>query len=282
VARALVTVCAVLAATWFPPAHSGYVVELGNGESVCDTYKNNLAAVAPIGPSAQRGVSSAFPEIQTIEWSRLPEVAVPTDAIVKLFWERDANPVWYLMFPDQWSNWRGTAKDVLQARRNYTEQIGDRVRGYAQSVSFQIAHVDIDNDGVQDTVVQFSPDPFAHLLIVLKPDLTEIDHHKSRLVLRHPAWGSKTSRVFRRHEAGKPFNAAFAKVGLEPVEDSLHGAVYGIFSFQGKIYYDLWWLNDPQAARSTPPSRNDWRLRVFSAHLERATEICRVRFESPS
>jgi hypothetical protein len=280
------TLCIVAAfaiAAIAPPIHAAYVLENGLGTDLCEIYRDNLNAAKPKAPyaaAANRPLPVAFPDFQAITWSYPPEGApFPSDAITQFFWKRDANPAWYLTYPDEWLRWKGTPTEIQKARRSYVRRIGDEANGYAQSVSFRLARVDIDNDGALDNVAQFSPNPQTALVVLLNEQLAEVDAARTELVLRHSAWGNKGSNVFRRQVRGQQFNAAFAKVGLEPVEHALHGASYSVFSFRRKTYYDLWWLNDPQQARSTPPSIKDWRLRIFSAEGKHAREVCKIRFD---
>jgi hypothetical protein len=282
--RLLCLAVALLVLSTVSLAHSAYVLESGHGVAVCEGYRDNLNAANPKVPYGfpnliSRPIDPAFPDFQAVKWGEPEGTRFPVDAVVRFFWQRDANPVHYLIFPDQWLTWHGTSNDVQRAKRNYLRGIGDGVRGFAQEVSLRMTHVDIDNDGTPDAVVQFAQNLETQLLLVLKPSPTQIDDRKTRRILQHPAWGDKTSKVFRRQERDKPFNAMYAKLGLEPVEHALFGASYGIFLFQGKTYYDLWWLGDPEAARSTAPLPDAWRLRVFSANPEHASEVCKFRFE---
>lgn len=264
-----------------PSSHAAYILEDGHRTDLCQLYRDNVNADKPKVPYAvNRPLSVAFSELQTITWSYPPASApFPSDAITQFFWKRDANPAWYLTYPDEWLRWKGTPTEIQKARRSYVRRIGDGANGYDQSVSFRLARVDIDNDGALDNVAQFSPNLQTTLLVLLDEHLAEVDTARTELVLRHSAWGNKGSNAFRRQLSGQQFNPAFAKVGLEPVEDALHGASYGVFSFRQKTYYDLWWLNDPQQARSTPPSIKDWRLRIFSAEGRHTREVCKIRFD---
>jgi hypothetical protein len=206
-----------------PPVHSLYVLESGNGTVVCEMYTQNLNADNPRVPyHPNRPISGSAGEFRATTWN-LPEgTAFPADAIARLFWERDANPVRYLTYPNEWLSWKGTSADIQKARRGYVRWIGNSVNGYAQSVSFRIAHVDIDNDGVLDSVARFAPDPETSLLVVLKEGLAELDRPKTELVMRHPPWGNKDSNPFRQ---GPPSHRSNANPSLQDaVEHVLHGA----------------------------------------------------------
>lgn len=254
-------------------AHGAYVVEKGNGVQVCDSYLKVLNVPEPRMPfSSERPMNSASADIGGVDW--LPSM-VPSDAIVEFFWSRDANPAWYLEFPDQWFKWRGTRAQIRTAKKNYLDRIGTQASGYHESVSLRVAQVDIDNDGEPDKVAQLRLGVLATLLLVLSSDGSAIDHKRSQLVLQHPKWGEKSLHAFRKGNT-------FKGIAIEPVEDVLHGAQYGVFTHADKTYYDLWWLTNTVEARLKKPSINDWRLRVFVAHGADVTEACRFRFEFPS
>jgi hypothetical protein len=213
-----------------------------------------------------------------VEWVR-PNQSLPADEIVEFFWQRDANPAWYLVYPDQWIKWRGTKAQIQQAKRNYLDHIGTDAGGYHESVSFHSATVDIDNDGQPDQLVQFKPGMLATLFLVLSPDGFGIDHKKSALLLRHSPWAEKSSRAFRKQQPVQPSNAGFRATGVEPIEDALHGARYGVFLYAGKVYFDLWWLQNPASAKAIAPTINDWRLYVFLAQGWKVGEACRFQFQ---
>jgi len=196
---------------------------------------------------------------------------VPTDAIIEFLWNRDANPAWSLTVPHESSAWRGTPAQIEIAKQNFFRQIGNTDAGYAQGVSFELINVDIDNDGRPEPLVRFNYYHDGKLLLVLTPDGSEIDHHKSELVLRHPEWGAKSSPAFRKQDSD---------TRLRPIEDALHDAIYDVFSYDGKHYFDLWWLEDPARTRTERPTDSHWRLSVFQASGGRTTRLCRLRFES--
>ena len=154
---------------WASAGHAVYILESGSANDVCEPYRDNLNVDRPKAAySGDRPISDAFRDFRAIAWERIPDGALfPSDAIIQLAWKRDANPAWYLTFPDDWLQWKGSAAEIQKARRGYVRVLGDSSRGYAQSVSFRIARVDIDNDGMADSIVQFSPNPRAKVLLVL-------------------------------------------------------------------------------------------------------------------
>ena len=213
-----------------------------------------------------------------VEWVR-PNQSLPADEIVEFFWQRDANPAWYLVYPDQWIKWRGTKAQIQQAKRNYLNHIGTDAGGFHESVSFHVATVDIDNDGQPDQLVQFKPTMLATLLLMLSPDGPAIDYKKSSLLLRHDPWGEKSSQAFRNQRPGQPLDAGLRAAGVQPIEDALHGAQYGVFLHAGKAYVDLWWLQNPGQAKKSEPAIKDRRLFVFVAQGKEVREACRYRFD---
>jgi hypothetical protein len=263
------------------PGYAAYVLEAGQGNDLCELYTANLNTDNPKVPYAtNRPISASFPDFHPTTWSYVPEGApFPGDAVIEFFWQRDANPAWYLIYPDEWQQWQGTTTDIRKAKRTYKRQLGDSSGGFAQFVSFRVARADIDNDGALDNVVKFSLSG-SSLLLVLNEDLAKIDHKKSNLVLRHPVWGNKSADPFRQRVSPQQQpSPTFSKRELDAVEDAIHGASYGVFTFRENTYYDLWWLNNPQSARFARPPITDWRLRVFAATGSHALEVCKMRFD---
>ena len=263
------------------PAQAAYIVERGAGAAVCNEYRDHLNAGGSRLPyHTERPITSTSGRFKGAEWTAVPDGSrFPADEIIQFFWKRDANPAWYLVYPQQWIDWRGAPEQIQRAKDNFIEQVGREETGYAQGVSFRVSHLDIDNDGQPEPIVQFSTNSgLGKMLIVLTRKGTEIDHKKSRLVLRHPAWGDKAVSAFRKAEPGKPVNPAFEHAGLEPVEDALSRATYGVFAFEERTYFDLWWLKEPSHTRAAAPSLGQWRLRVYWADRAQVKEVCTLRF----
>lgn len=258
---------ALLALSDVSVAHGAYYLEAGAGVDVCEEYKANLNAGQPKIPyRTGRTFSPAFPEFKRASWSYPRDgMRFPADAIVTFFWERDANPAWYLVVNSRTLlEWQGSPKQIALAKRNYFQSIGTEVTGFDQSVSFRIVSIDVDNDGTPEPVVRFAPNTMSQLLLVLRDDFSDIDSVKSRLVLRHEAWGTKSASIL---------------VDGSPIPDALHGATYEVFSFRGRTYFDLWWIDDAKEARNGRPKLDRWTLRVFEGAPSGAKEICKVRFE---
>jgi hypothetical protein len=253
-------------------ANADYIVEKGRDIDLCEKYKDNLNVGNPKSAyQTERPISSSFPDFKSAEWYRFPDgTSLSADAIVEFFWKRDVNPVQYIQ-DTQYASWQGSKQQIQAAKRSYINRIGSEEDGFDQSVSFKFAEVDLDNDGIPERILQFKPDPYSSLLLILRPDLSEIDKDKSRLVLRHAPWGTKSSIAFRKAQGAR---------SLEPIEDALHGAYYGIFTFRGKTYFDLWWFSDAHMARLPRQSANQWRLRVYEGNASVAKEVCVIRIDS--
>jgi len=261
------------------PVQAAYFLERGSGVAVCDGYRDHLNAASPKAPYVtERPIGESPKGFKSTRWTYVPDAKTfPADKVVEFFWERDANPALHLIYPQQWLDWRGTPAQIKQAKENFLQRVGREETGYASSVSFLMRRLDIDNDGKAEPVVRFSIDGLGKVLIILTPKGDDIDYEKSKLVLRHAEWGDKSVSVFRTST-----NPAFKRSGLEPVEDALSRATYDVFTFQGKTYFDQWWLREPSEARSRPPSMNDWRLRIYQANHKRVAELCMLLFESDS
>src|SRR5262245_4893479 len=104
-------------------ASAGYTIEQGNGVPVCETYVENLNSFSPRGSLRQRQISASFPDLRKVEWDYPPEGPFPADQVVELFWNRDANPLWYHASDEQ-APWQGTPDQIANAKENYLRQIG--------------------------------------------------------------------------------------------------------------------------------------------------------------
>jgi hypothetical protein len=80
------------------------------------------------------------------------------------------------------------------------------------------------------------------ILLVLDEDRTDVDVTKTERVLKHPRRAQMPWPEVRPPWPGEPhFDQP-----LVAVDDAYGGASYGVFSYQGKTYLDLWWFVHPE------------------------------------
>lgn len=259
------------------PALAGrYELVKGMGVEVCEAYEKNLNSFKPRYPF--RCVRPINPELK--EFTKpvfrgpdsLPAEQVVPGKVVKqierFLWERDANPVYY--FPvTEWAQWKGTREQYARAWRNYNY---DRESNYMSR--WKITEVDIDNDGMPETVYRDGNCSSGALLLVLNQDRTGIDRAKTELVMPHPArtmqgFGEFRPLVGRESVLYHP-NKKFERT---PVEDSLHDAGYDVFQYRDRAYFDLWWSSHPDY-KGELDFLAGGPLRVYMIESGQTGEIC--------
>lgn len=262
-------------------ALAGYYELLeGKGLDVCEAYERNLNSFKPRFPfRCDRPVNPEFEEFTKPVFrdheSLPPEQVVPgkvVKQVERFLWERDANPVYY--FPvTEWPQWHGTKEQYALAWRNYEY---DRQTDYTSRSG--IAEIDIDNDGIPDTVYRDGQCRRGSLLLVLSPERTDLDRAKTELVMPHPArkaQGFGEFRPVKRGDFGVP--PSDIKRGYAEVEDSLHEARYDVFRYKGHTYFDLWWIRHPSYQGKEDIYAG--RLHVYTIHDQRTREVCNYRYQ---
>lgn len=262
------------------PAMAGqYVLEKGKGVEVCEAYAKNLNSFKPRQPfRCERPVSSDFPDFSKPQFkdpSDMPQGFVYPGALVskveRFLWERDANPAYH--FPvEEWSKWKGTKEQYAEAWRSYNH---DRKRNFMNRWS--LTQIDIDNDGIVDTVYRDGNCNQSALLLVVNKDMTEIDRGRTELVMPHPSRKSQGMGEFRPLEIDAPDYHPDKKFGRTPVEDSLHGAGYDAFRYKERTYFDLWWTLHPDYQGKDDMQVG--KLRVYSIENKRSREICTYKYQ---
>ncbi len=284
------------------------VLVKGKGVEVCEAYKKNLDSFKNkfnrFGYSflTVRGINPEFKDFSTPKWeaagdgmdrikgikppyiergkiiygdqSKFNEIDKLNDLIHKFLWERDVNPVEF--FRGDASKWRGTKKQYADAYKRYYFLRRETHGGWDDL----IADVDIDNDGAPEPVylVKMNTIPAPSLMLVLKPDGSDIDYEKTKLVMMHPS----------RKEAGwkdvKDVSPETWKKRPElkrrtklPTGDVFHALHYNVFIYKNKTYFDMMGLCDMGVCAPHDP---DNRLRVFFSEEGKTTEICTIKLVS--
>jgi hypothetical protein len=185
-------------------------------------------------------------------------------------WQRDANPAYFVGK----TSWRGNQKDWVRARKDFGE---DPAR-FPPSIN--ITKIDINNDGIAEKVIAQRFYGNGALLFVVNDDVSDLDYEKTRLLFRHQ--GRKELGILRPYlseEWKLPPSVGSQENTI--VDDSLHSASYGIFSYEGKIYFDLWWdspVISIQNGHISDLNDETKRLHVFIAEKNHVTEICTYKY----
>ncbi len=247
-----------------------YELLVGKGTEICEEYEKNLNSFPEDTTRFWRRINPAFKGFSKPVWNDMSPGERILFKIDDFVWQRDANPAYYV----NKSYWGGTKKEFIQAKKAFKE---DSQRVYWNR---QIARIDIDNDGILENVVAANFSGGGGLLLfVVNDDLSDIDYAKTKLVMRHP--GRKELGILRTYPPGEwklPSSIGSSEDTI--VEDSLHAAYYGVFTYKGKTYFDLWWEAPISESKDGLHSRlnfQDSRLRVFFAEKKHVKEICTYR-----
>ena len=252
---------------FLPKISNGYELLVGKGVEVCEEYEKNLNSFPP--NPLWRKIDPASKEFRKPVWSSMSigeEILFKIDDFV---WQRDANPAYYV----NRTYWRGTTKEYIKAEKAFKEDSG---RVYWAR---EISKVDIDNDGIPENVVAANFGGGGKILLVVNDDLSEIDYAKTKLLMRHP--GREKMGILRPYAAGEwKLPPSIGSQENTLIDDSLHAAYYGVFTYKGKNYFDLWWDAPIIEAKDDHPSGLESqvnRLRVFYAEKNDVKEVCAYR-----
>jgi len=254
-----------------------FVMIKGKGCEVCEAYEKNLNSLSKPKSPTYRRINPEFKDFSTPKWMSLNNVwgaKVPPDANLNLkisdfLWKRDVNPAKY--FRGDLSKWHGTKKQYADAYKRYC-YFRHEISRWKVPNNHLVAEVDIDNDGVPELVYldqMYSP---PTLLLVLKPDYSDIDYEKTKLVMMHPSRkeaGLKDVRELSSNEREK--NPALKNWTKITTDDAFNSLYYGVFIYKNKTYFDLWGLGDSGFYGTLDPEN---RLRVFLCEKGKTSEIC--------
>jgi hypothetical protein len=253
-----------------------YELVKGKGVEVCEAYEKNLNSVNQRPPMrCQRMLNPNFKDFAKPEWGRIDATTGVIPKIDEFLWKRDANPIYYVL-PKDWAKWVGTKEQYAAARRRY---LVNRERRFMIGHLTARVDIDIDNDGTVDNVyLDRACNAYGALLLVLNDKGSDIDQKKTELVMRHPSRAAQGLGELRRIAKGEQQSPDLAKLGVVPVEDSLHWAFYDVFLYKRISYFDLWWY-----AHSSYLGKPDYEvgeLHVFSAKGPDVREVCTYRVVS--
>jgi hypothetical protein len=250
---------------------------------VCEAYRKNLNSFNPKLPMEYRKINPVLKDFKEPRWEsvrfegakRIPPGSDVLIRISNFLWERDANPAHYVTITE-WPKWRGTKKQLAAAYKSYfyeRHESGKVMPGH------QIVDIDIDNDGRPEPVYLDRLYDIPGVLLVLKPNYSDIDDRKTKLVLMHPSFKELGLGYFEpvKKEGGWGIAPSNVKRGFDEVHTALTGAFYGVFFFKDKTYFDLWGFPDERRVQGWR-SLLDSRLHVFIAEKGNTTEICTYKF----
>ncbi len=244
-----------------------YELLVGKGTEICEEYEKNLNSFPEDTTRFGRPFNPVFKGFSKPVWNDMSPGEKILFKIDDFVWQRDANPAYYV----NKTYWGGTKKEFIQAKKAFKE---DSQRVYWNR---EISKIDIDNDGILENVVAANfRGGGGSLLLVVNDDLTGIDYARTKLVMRHP--GRKELGILRTYASGEwklPSSTGSSENTI--VKDSLHAAYYGVFTYKGKTYFDLWWEDPVSETKDGLHSRlnfQDSRLRVFFAEKNHVKEIC--------
>ncbi|MFH2043608.1 MAG: hypothetical protein ABIK92_00495, partial [Pseudomonadota bacterium] len=221
-----------------------YVLEKGKGCEVCEAYEKNLNSLIPNNPIYRR-INPELKDFSTPKWeSKWTDnlIATPNgidirEKISDFLWKRDANPATY--FYGDLSKWQGTKKQLADAYKRYIYFRHEISRNTIPNEHL-VAEVDIDNDGVVEPVYLDQMYSTPTLLLVLKPDYSNIDFEKTKLITMHPSRkkaGWKDVRVLSSEE--KKYLKFMTKTHTS---DAIQALYYGVFIYKNNTYFDFWGL----------------------------------------
>jgi len=84
------------------------------------------------------------------------------------------------------SKWNGTKEQYTEAFKRY-RSFRHKISRWEVPNNHLVAEVDIDNDGVPEPVYLDQMYTTPTLLLVLRPDYSDIDYDKTKLVMMHPS-----------------------------------------------------------------------------------------------
>ncbi|MFH2046997.1 MAG: hypothetical protein ABIK92_17855, partial [Pseudomonadota bacterium] len=222
-----------------------YVLEKGKGCEVCEAYEKNLNSLKPNSPIYRR-TNPELKDFSTPKWesqwtshwiARAPTGIYLPRKISDFFWKRDVNPAKY--FRGDLSNWQGTKKQLSDTYKRYI-QFRHKMSSGTIPNNHLVAEVDIDNDGVVEPVYLDNMYSTPTLMLVLKPDYSDIDYEKTKLITMHPSRkkaGWKDVRELSSEE--KRYLKFMTKTHTS---DAIQALYYGVFIYKNNTYFDFWGL----------------------------------------
>ncbi|HEY4367139.1 MAG TPA: hypothetical protein VGN07_07860 [Steroidobacteraceae bacterium] len=253
---------------------SEYHLELGAGVKVCESYLENVKAVA-VDPLRGRHacpipVAKEVEGLSEPKWSgRYVGTPMPTPPYVDIdkqvddyIWRRGVNPGAF-QTEDEAREWVGTSAQVAGARRSFD---ANRERFYdAPSNEALYSEFDVDNDGVDEPVYHDGRNchylGFGSLLFVLKPDYSGIDLLKTDRLMVYPPRSVSAPLFFRQKSSSE---------NLRLTSDAMRSARYGVFLFKDKSYITVWGFSP-----SGDP-KQDATIHVFVLEKDRRAEVCSI------
>ncbi len=242
-------VAAVGSVAFTHPAHAGnYELIKGKGVEVCEAYGKNLDSSEPTTPMiCERMINPELKAFKKPEWRNLGE-----------------EQTFSLVIEDNNLTLRSTGSSKTEAQKEgFAEWVREQIKD--RFLVMQTAQLDIDNDGVPETVLkERSGDCPMHQassvsFSVLAKDGQHYDLEKSRYI------NDGFSRVVAALKKDvKPENARLA--GMRDKE-FVGGNIYDVFLYQDKTYFDMW-----------VTGVDSGRLHVFLRKNGHTKNICTYRF----
>lgn len=187
-----------------------YRLVKGKGVGVCEVYQANLNASNPTQPMlCEREINPQFAELSKPRW-----VDVDLENNRRLLWNA------FLVFHPKVAKYVETPISDQDVARAVARSINLR------SQKLKKAHIDIDNDGKQEVVLQYQDGvcgtaqfAYSTSLLVLQDDKQDVDRKKSDL-LQQSMWNDPKTGAAERAITEYVFN------------------MYGVFRYKNTTYFD--------------------------------------------
>jgi len=226
-----------------------YVLVKGEGIEVCEAYKKNLNSFNlhnEYAMACERKVNPQFSDFQKPQWQKM-DLRKNIELLKKI------------------ELFLGNYGDPSNNIEGWEEYIESRIK--EEYVSIDLCQIDINNDGKKENVIKYNDGScpggnyYGAPLLVLNDGRTEIDIQKTRPLLQNP----------RTLKNG-------------PLSEGWDGAMYDIFIYKNKVYFDRWRDGDVTSDGKTIIKTYDL-LRVFLTEPDKkrnsiTREICRYKFRS--
>jgi hypothetical protein len=250
----------------------------GKRAPVCQAYlaaakKWETASLACVGdlPLSGTEISRVSDSFRKTEFSmQEDDPTLPLRASAWKFVRKyDVNEANYF-YADQLMKWDASPEQrsaAMQGMRNQATK-------YFTDSAIRKAELDIDNDGVNDTVFFYPHCVFGGSVVssvtmssplVVSQEGNGINQRTSNDIFRVAIRRSSTEQVRRRPDGT-----------YVAVADFYTNSAFGLFRFRGKTYFDFWW-DAPLSAVPNPIDANV--LRVYLAEGGHARAVCAFHVE---
>lgn len=235
----------------------------GQGLAVCEAYLSRLRwggdRLTLVGKAPLDAVDFEQRSLSDEENGELLR------SIREFLWTRDVNPA-RLVAVEELAKWSGSPEQISKARSNFVNVVFPAA--FEGAFGSAIARIDIDNDGTVEPVLSAR---LAEKVLVLTEDERSVDVAKTEMVLEHLSRrDSGWPDVRPRRPDDRPLTQPFFAL-----PDGYASTSYGVYTYEGRIYWDLWWRERPEYGPAASVSRGE--IRVFSAEAGQSREICRIR-----